>query len=86
MANSNYTRLQRLPDDIYTEGSPFIIKAGALLKSKETDQVLLQLKFKNISDKPIKATSVKVTAGSVTGVELQGVEGIRRPQSNHSTR
>ncbi|MBR5429836.1 MAG: hypothetical protein IK116_04835 [Firmicutes bacterium] len=74
MANSNYTSLQRLPDDIYTEGSPFIIKAGALLKSKETDQVLLQLKFKNISDKPIKATSVKVTAGSVTGVELQGVD------------
>ncbi|MBR3391118.1 MAG: hypothetical protein IKG74_00450 [Firmicutes bacterium] len=74
MANKNYTFLQRLPADIYTGGAPFVIKAGALLKNEETGQVLLQLKFKNISDKTIKALSVKAAAKSVAGVELTGVE------------
>lgn len=74
MANKNYTFLQRLPADIYTGGAPFVIKAGALLKNEETGQVLLQLKFKNISDKTIKAVSVKAAAKSVAGAELPGIE------------
>ncbi len=50
-----YVQLKRLPSNLYADGSPVIIKAAALLKNTETDDVLAQLKIENLSHKKISA-------------------------------
>ena len=35
-----YTRLYTLPENLYTEGAPLVIAAGALLKDNQTGKVL----------------------------------------------
>lgn len=69
-----YISLYRLPENLYTEESPIVIAAGALLKDNQTNKVLAQLKFKNLSRKEIKALKVNIKAFDVSGAELQGVE------------
>lgn len=56
-----YTRLYTLPENLYVEGAPLVIAAGALLKDNQTGRVLSQLKFRSISDRRIKAVKVTVT-------------------------
>lgn len=53
-----YERLFSLPENLYMETSPVVIMAGALLKDNLDNNVLAQLKLKNIGDKPIKAVRV----------------------------
>lgn len=60
---------------LYAEGSPVIIVARAILKDNENDEVLAQLKFKNISEKAISAIRISIKAFDVYGEELAGVEG-----------
>ena len=66
-----YSRLFSLPENLYMEGAPVIIEAGALLKDNQTGKVLAQLKIRNIQDKDIKAATVNVfpldTAGRTLG-------------------
>ena len=50
-----YSILWRMPENLYTQDSPVIVRAGALLKDNETGCILIQLKFENISDNTIKA-------------------------------
>ena len=50
-----------LPSNLYTVTSPVIIEAGVLLKDMENDNVLVQLKFNNISNGIIKALKVKIS-------------------------
>lgn len=59
--SERYSRLFALPENLYAEGSPVVIAAGALLKDNQTGKVLAQLKFKSISQKMIKAIRVKIT-------------------------
>ena len=68
-----YTRLSSLPENQYAIGSPVLIAAGALLKDNQTGKALAQVKFKNISDKQIKAIKISVSAFDISGKELEGV-------------
>ncbi len=71
---SRYTTLLKSTEPLYAESSPIFIAASALLKDNETDSILLQLKFKNISDKIISAVKVFVKTFDVSGKELEAVE------------
>ncbi len=65
--SERYTKLFTLPARLYAEGSPVIIEAGALTKDNNTDNVFVQLRFHNISDKIIKALSVSIDTYFVSG-------------------
>ncbi|MEI3085222.1 MAG: hypothetical protein V8S87_04010 [Oscillospiraceae bacterium] len=56
-----YTRLYTLPENLYTEGAPLVIAAGALLKDNQTGKVLAQLKYRSICSRPIRAIKVLIT-------------------------
>ncbi len=56
--NTRYTNLFYLDKNLYLEGAPVIIKAGALLKDNNTGNILAQLKFQNVSNKKIKYLKV----------------------------
>ena len=68
-----YTSLYRLPENQYTAGSPVLLEAGALLKDSRTGAVLVQLKMRSVSAKPIRAVMVAVDAFDVSGAPLEGV-------------
>ena len=67
---SRYTTLYKTPENLYTENSPVIISAGALLKDNDTNKILVQLKFRNIYDKTIKAVKIEIIPYSVDKEEL----------------
>ena len=54
-----FEKLFILPSDLYSEGSPIIISAGALLKDTETGKVIAQIKYHSISSTPIKDLKIK---------------------------
>lgn len=68
-----YSNLFRLPDKLYTQGSPILIAAGALLKDNQTGNILAQIKFCSLSNKGIKAVKVRIRAFDVVGAEIQGI-------------
>ena len=57
-----FTRLFQLGNDLYTDGSPVIICAGALLNDTVTGAVIAQIKYQNISEKKIVAAKVQLCA------------------------
>ena len=67
-----YTHLYTAENDLYVEGSPVILSAGALLKDNETGKVLAQLKIKSIAEKNIKAVKVTVASYDTIGKPLDG--------------
>lgn len=67
---ARYTKLFTLPERLYTSGSPVVIEAGALTKDNNTRRVFVQLKFRNIGDKTIKALSVTLKAFYSSGKEV----------------
>lgn len=69
-----YSRLFTLEHNLYSEGSPVIITAGALLKDNMTGNVLAQLKIKNINEKPVKAVKIKIFPLDTVGNPLGGPE------------
>lgn len=68
--SERYTKLFALPENLYLEGSPVIIPAGALLKDNLTGKILVQLKIKSVSDQIIKAIRICITQFDVTGVAI----------------
>ena len=70
-----YTRVFSLDKDLYADGSPVLIKAGALLLDNKNNTVLAQMKFQNIGTKRIKALTVGITpldvAGDINGEEIE---------------
>lgn len=72
--SERYSRVFSLPENLYAQGSPVIIGAGALLKDNQTGKVLVQLKLKSLSQKPIKAATVVIetfdTAEKPLGEEI----------------
>lgn len=58
--SERYTHLYFLPNNLYSTGAPVIISAGTLLKDIQTNQILVQLKMQNISEKTIIAVKVKI--------------------------
>lgn len=60
MEKERYKKLYTLDAPLYTRGAPVIIEAGVLLSDTETGAVLAQLKYRSISDKPIKSMKVSL--------------------------
>lgn len=72
--SERFERLYKLPDNLYTNESPIIISAGALLKDNDTGSVVVQLKFQSVSPKSIKAVKISLSAYDVSGAEIQGAQ------------
>lgn len=70
--SERYSKLFNLPENLYVEGSPVVISAGALLKDNMTDNILAQLKIKSISDLTIKAATVKIKMYDTKGTLIDG--------------
>lgn len=68
--SERYSKLFSLPENLYAEGSPVIIAAGALLKDNQTGRVVAQLKLRNISSKTIKAATVSLSPMNTVGKPL----------------
>lgn len=68
--SERYQRLYALPSSLYAEGAPIILLAGALLKDTQTGSVLVQLKFKSVSNKCIKALKITVQPYDIVGAVL----------------
>ena len=62
-----YLRLYTIPQNLYADGAPVVIAAGALLKDTQTGRTLVQLKLKSITDKPVKAARVKAALFDTAG-------------------
>lgn len=71
--SERYTRLFALEENLYSDGSPVVISAGALLKDNQTGAVLAQLKIRNIGDRRIKAAAVRIACFDTLGKPLEGV-------------
>lgn len=65
-----FTRLFQLDNDLYSEGSPVIICAGALLNDTVTGAMIAQVKYQNISEKKIVAAKVHLCAYDAMGAAL----------------
>ena len=65
-----FTRLFQLGNDLYSEGSPVIVCAGALLNDTVTGAVIAQIKYQNISEKKIVAAKVYLCAYDAMGAAL----------------
>ena len=59
--SERYSKVFSLPENLYAEGAPVVIAAGALLKDNQTGRVVAQLKLRNISPKTIKAATVSIS-------------------------
>lgn len=68
--SERYTRIFSLTENLYAEGSPVIISAGALLKDNETGKLLAQLKLHSLSQKTIKLAKVELVCYDSVGREL----------------
>ncbi len=68
--SERYSKLFSLPENLYAEGSPVIIAAGALLKDNQIGRVIAQLKLRNISSKTIKAATVSLLPLNTVGKPL----------------
>lgn len=77
-----FERLFQLPNNQYTEGSPVILVAGALLKDTATENIISQLKFQSVSKKKIVALKLSLAAYDVSGIELQGVSNYQYLELN----
>ena len=67
-----FTKLFSLPENLYAEGSPLVIAAGALQKDNQSGRVFAQLKFKSITGKTIKAVKVKLFPLDTIGNAIDG--------------
>ena len=68
--SERYSRLFSLPENLYAEGAPVVIAAGALLKDNQTGRVIAQVKLRNISFKTIKAATVSLLPLNTVGKPL----------------
>ena len=72
--SERYSKVFSLPENLYAEGAPVVIAAGALLKDNQTGRMVAQLKLRNISDCVVNAVKVKINAFDPAGTVLKGVE------------
>ena len=68
--SERYSKVFSLPENLYAEGAPVVIAAGALLKDNQTGRVVAQLKLRNISPKTIKAATVSLSPMNTVGNPL----------------
>ena len=60
-----------MPENSYSQDSPVIARAGALLKDNETSSVLIQLKLENITEQIVKSLKIKLTIFDIEGKAIQ---------------
>lgn len=65
--SERYVKIFSLPNNLYAESAPVLIKAGALLKDTERNRMLVQLKFKSMSEKVITSLSVEFCSVDESG-------------------
>lgn len=70
MVEERYSRLYTTGKNMYSEGSPLLICAGALLKDNRNGKVIAQLKFKNVTGKVVKGVKIKLRTFDTFGKEL----------------
>lgn len=56
--STKYEVLYKKEEELYSEGAPIIVKAYALYKTGDTQSLIAQIKFQNISNQTIKAIDV----------------------------
>lgn len=70
---SRYQEVYRMPAMMYAEGSPVLISAGTILKDTVKEQVLVQLKLQNLSDKVLISCKISIKAYEPSGSEIEGI-------------
>ena len=66
-----YEKVFSQVDNLYCTGAPLVLEKGALLKDGLTQNIVAQLRFKNIQDKVIKAVTVKILSYDTLGKPLK---------------
>ncbi len=72
-----YDRLMYISDIYYCENAPAILEAQALLKDTKENNIVAQLKFRNISGNVIKAVEVYIAAKDSFGKEIEGINSFQ---------
>lgn len=67
MEDERFKRLFWLEDNLYTDAAPVIIEKGSLLLDKQTNTLLIQLKFHSLSVKKIKALTIRISTYYASG-------------------
>ena len=70
--SEKYSRLFFLPQNLYAQGAPVVIAAGALAKENETGRLLVQLKLQSIAAGIITAATVRIQPLDAVGAPLDG--------------
>ena len=69
-----FQKLFSLENNLYIENAPIIISAAALLKDTKSGNIVVQVKFKSVSNKNIKGVKISLSAYDVSGKEINGVD------------
>ncbi len=70
-----YSSLWKMPENLFSQNSPVIVRAGVISKDNEINRILAQIKYENISDKPIKALKVRFNFFDVEkNIVLENIE------------
>ncbi len=67
-----YSRVFALTENLYTEGSPVVIAAGALQRDNVKNTYIGQLKLRSVSSLPIKTVKVRLLPADTEGKTLEG--------------
>lgn len=71
--SERYTKVFTTGENLYVQGAPVVIRAGALLKDQETGRLLAQLKLRNIGGKQISYVKVTIGPADAVGTALGDV-------------
>ena len=72
--SERYKIIHNLDKNLYAEGAPVIIKAGALVSDTERGKLHIQLKFQNLDEKKITLLKAKIVLMDSIGRPLSEVE------------
>lgn len=72
--SDRFQKLFSLENNLYIENAPIIISAAALLKDTKSGNMVVQIKFKSVSNKNIKGVKISLSAHDVSGKEINGVD------------
>lgn len=72
--SERFSKLFSIPTDLYSEGCPVAVVAGALYRDLITNRIIAQLKMKNIGSKKIVSCDVALNAFAITGTGLAGID------------
>ena len=68
-----FKKLYELQHNLYSDNSAIIVNSGVLLNDMETGSIIAQLKFHSLSETPIVALKISISAFDIEGNKLEGV-------------